>query len=223
MAHFDRLASAIYNDVVSGLRGYHHNLSMSIEQLEDDIVDTRLQIIKEYQLKGILSKKDLALAINCIPIDCQDLDRCKCSSKTTGDPIAHFEIPQLFDEDSIQYIGSTDRQIPFVWYTSVNSVFKYSKYRKRGKEKPYVYIDMAPNQNNMYDCFVFNAPYLKEISIEAVFKDPRQLDDFICCADIQEISYINNDIRKRVTDQKIQYYRQLAAPILPNTQEYNAG
>ena len=43
-----KLASAIRNDIISGLRGYHHNLSLSTEQLEDDIVDMRLQVIKEY-------------------------------------------------------------------------------------------------------------------------------------------------------------------------------
>jgi hypothetical protein len=37
-----KLASAIYNDVVSGLQGYHHNPSISMEQLEDDVVDERL-------------------------------------------------------------------------------------------------------------------------------------------------------------------------------------
>jgi len=31
MAIFDKLASAIQNDVISGLRGYHHNMSMDIE------------------------------------------------------------------------------------------------------------------------------------------------------------------------------------------------
>jgi len=39
---FEKLADAIINDVRSGLRGYHHNMSMSKEQLEDDIVDERL-------------------------------------------------------------------------------------------------------------------------------------------------------------------------------------
>jgi hypothetical protein len=38
----DKLVSAIRNDVVSGLRGYHTNLSMSDEQLADDIIDERL-------------------------------------------------------------------------------------------------------------------------------------------------------------------------------------
>jgi hypothetical protein len=31
MAYYERLASAIQNDVYSGLRGYHENISMSIE------------------------------------------------------------------------------------------------------------------------------------------------------------------------------------------------
>jgi hypothetical protein len=31
MAIIKKLASAIYNDIVSGLRGYHHNPSMSLE------------------------------------------------------------------------------------------------------------------------------------------------------------------------------------------------
>ena len=44
---FNKLASAIFNDIIGGLRGYSSNLSMSLEQLEDDIIDERLQIIKE--------------------------------------------------------------------------------------------------------------------------------------------------------------------------------
>ena len=92
MAMFAKLASAIMNDVVSGLRGYHHNMSMSLEQLEDEIVEERLQVIKEYSLKGILPIRDLLLAVNCIDVDCKDLDRCKCSSYV-GRPVAHFEIP----------------------------------------------------------------------------------------------------------------------------------
>jgi len=37
-----KLASAIYNDIIGGLRGYHTNFSLSMEQLEQDIVDERL-------------------------------------------------------------------------------------------------------------------------------------------------------------------------------------
>ena len=74
----EKLASAIRNDVVSGLRGYHNNLSMSMEQLGQDIVDERLLILKEYQLKGILPTKDLYISINCIPVDCKSINKCSC-------------------------------------------------------------------------------------------------------------------------------------------------
>ena len=35
----NKLASAILNDILSGLRGITSNISLSVEQLEDDIVD----------------------------------------------------------------------------------------------------------------------------------------------------------------------------------------
>lgn len=224
----EKLASAIRNDVISGLRGYHSNLSMSMEQLCQDIVDERLQILKEYSLKGILPVKDLYLSINCIDVDCKSIDRCRCNSgKISESQVAHFEIPQIlgdYGDLSIEYIGSTDRQYPFVYYTSPTT-FRYHNYRKRGKNKPYVWIDTTPNENGMYDCFVFNAPFLKSVSVTAIFKDLRQLEHYSCCTDLQDdnMTFINNEIKKRLTEKKIRYYRQLQAPILPNDQSYSAG
>lgn len=224
-----KLASAIRNDVISGLRGYHTNLSMSLEQLEDDVVDMRLQILKEYSLKGILPARDLYISINCIPVDCKDLERCRCKNVDAcfSTPTAHFEIPQIVNDYgslSIDYVGSSDRQLPFIYYTSLSN-YRNHKYRKRGKNKPYVWIDTTPNENGMYDCFVFNAPMLAQVSISAIFKDVRQLDQYSCCTDLQDDnkSFINNEIKKRLTEQKIRYYRQLAAPLKPNTQEYAEG
>ena len=85
----------------------------------------------------------------------------------------------------------------------------YHQYRKRGRNKPYVYIDVTPNENNMYDCFIFNAPLIKQVSVVAIFKDPRQLENF---------TFINTEIKKRLTEKKLRYYRQMAAPITPNDQ-----
>lgn len=223
----EKLASAIRNDVVSGLQGYHTNLSMSIEQLCQDIVDERLQILKEYSLRGVLPVKDLYVSINCIPVDCKDIERCRCSNQDFNTPTAHFEIPQILGDYgalSIDYIGSTDRQLPFIFYTS-SMAFRQHKHRKRGKNKPYVWIDTTPNENGMYDCFVFNAPLLSQVSITAIFKDLRQLENYSCCTDMQDdnMSFINNEIKKRLTEKKIRYYRQLQAPNLPNNQAYSAG
>lgn len=226
----NRLASAIYNDIVGGLRGYHVNHSISLEQLEDDVVATRLAVIKEYSLKGILPIKDLLESINCISVDCKDLDRCKCNSKYTGTPQLHFTIPQvmadIFGSDYIDYIGSTDRQLPFIIYTSMRSVQIYTKYRRRAKNKPYVYLDTVPNDQGKVDGYIFNAPYLKEISVVAIFKDPRELENYKCCPTddaSKRFSFIDQEVRKRVTTQYIQYYRQMAPPIISNKQEYTAS
>lgn len=227
---FSKLASAIQNDIVAGLRGYHTNMSMSMEQLEDDIVDMRMQLIKEYTLKGIIPINDLVLAINCIEIDCKDLDKCSIcrGNSTCTKPVAHFEIPQLllgYGLNPILYLGSTDRQNPFVYYISSHAFNYYRQFRRRGKNKPYVYIDIAPNENGMLDCYLFNAPLMKQISIVAVFKDPRQLEQYKCCSDLADdnFSFLNSEIKKRVTEMKIRYYRQLAPPNLPNDQAYQPG
>ena len=219
-----KLADAIYNDVVSGLQGYHHNPSISMEQLEDDVVDERLQVLKEYTIKGTLPVKDLLTAVNCIPVDCKDLERCRCRESIDATPTAHFEMPQVLNE-SIDYIGSIDRRLPFLFYTSTYQWNYYHKFRKRGKDKPFVYIDTTPNENGMYDAYIFNAPMIKQISVVAVFKDPRQLENYGCCEDLADhnLSFIDNEVKRRLIEKKVRYYRQLAAPILPNDQEYAAG
>lgn len=224
--YISKLASAIINDVYSGLAGLHHNISMSVEQVEDEIIQMRLQVIKEYQLKGILPIKDLLLQINCIPVDCKDLERCPICKPGIKTPNAHFEIPQIindFGASAIAYIGSVDRMNSFSVYVNSNFTNLYQKYRKRGKDKPYVYIDPAPNENNMLDGYIFNAPLLKQISVVAIFKDPRQLDDYGCCSDlddIQNMTFIDTEVKDRLTKQKITYYRQLHMPNLPNDQKY---
>ena len=224
----EKLASAIRNDIVGGLRGYHTNMSMSLEQLMDEIVDERLQILKEYSLKGVLPVKDLYLSINCIPVDCKDLERCRCAYNTEYETVtAHFEIPQIVNDYgslSIDYIGSSDRQNPFIYYTS-STAYRYHKYRKRGKNRPYVWIDTTPNENGMYDCFVFNAPLLGQVSITAIFKDLRQLEKYECCTELKDdnMTFINNEIKKRLTEKKIRYYKQLALPNMPNDQSYAIG
>ena len=234
----ERLADAVFNDVVSGLRGYHQNMSMSKEQLQEEIVQMRLAVIKEYTLKGILPIEDLVASINCIPVDCDTLEKCKCNSNTCGsDPIAHFQIPQILLDfglnRSIKYLGSSDKQNPFLVYTqNLDKVNKLQKYRKRGKNRPWVFIDITPNSEGLLDCYIFEAPLIKQVSIIAVFKDPRQLEAFQCDCDNTQNSVTQMDnnlnfldivIKDRLTQQKLRYYRQYAAPILPNDQKYTAG
>lgn len=226
-----KMADAIKNDVVSGLRGYHTNLSMSTEQLEQDIVETRLLVIKEYKLKGLLNIKDLIMSINCISVDCESLDKCPCDKTSCGKPVAHFEVPQiLFDiGNPIFYLGSSDKSTSFTYYTRpYNQIKYYHKYRKRGKNKPWVFIDVAPNSRGFLDCYIFGAPLIKQVSISAVFKDPRQLEELTCNCDkneetIDNYNFIDTIVKDKLTQTKLRYYRAYQAPIRPNTQEYEAG
>ena len=222
-----RLASALRHNVVSGVQGYHSNMSMNLSQLEDEIVETRIQIIKEYSLKGLLPVKDLLLRLNCINVDCGNLENCPCATNIQRTKVPHFEIPQIitdFNNKSIQYLGSIDGMNPFIYYTTTNQLLQH-KYKKRNKNKPYVWINMAPNSNNLLDCYIFNAPLIQKVSISAIFKDPRQLELFGCCDSLADDNYntIDMEIITRLTKQKIYYYRQLADPVSPNNQTYHAG
>lgn len=230
--YIEKLASQIRNDVVSGLRGYHQNLSMNIDQLQDEIVACRLSIINELHSKGIAPIDDLLMAINCVDVDCESLERCSCGKKSDGDTItAHFQIPQLvttYGTQAIKYLGATDRQNKFTIVTSLSEL-QTIKYRRRGLTKPYVWIDLAPNAEGMLDCFLFNAPFVRQVSIVAVFKDPRQLNKYKCCnlgdlngPDVNN-SFIDQLIKDKLTKEKLYYYRQAAAPKLSNDQQYTSG
>lgn len=216
------LASAILNDVLSGLRGITSNISLSLEQLEDDIIDERLILIKEYAIKGLLPEKDLWMSINCLQVDCKPIEKCGlCKSGYRETEVAHVEIPQIVTDlgiNSIPYFGSINKDVPFKVYTDIS--YQYHKYNRWLKNKPYVYIDTTPNENNMYDCYIFNAPLLKTASVIGIFKDPRQLQQFSCCNDeeIMNFNFLTNDIKRRVTEKKVRWYRQLSPTPFPNDQ-----
>ena len=217
----EKLAAAIYNDVISGLAGITSTPAMSLQQLEDDVVDERLQIIKEYSLKNLIPRNDLLMGIHCIDIDCKSLDKCPCNKGPYSKPISHFELPQIVNDlasESVEYIGSIDRNIQFKVYT--NTSWQYHKYLRRGSESPFVYIEPTPNENNMYDAWIFNAPLLKKVSVIAIFKDPRQLVQYDCCKgmEIDNYSFLSTEIKKRLTEKKLRYYRSFLAPPMPNNQ-----
>ena len=152
-------------------------------------------------------------------MDFKPLSKC-CESQQYGAEYPHFEIPQLvndFGDDAISFIGSIDREISFKVYTDKS--YRYHKYKMRGKDKPYVFIDTTPNENNMYDGWVFNAPMLERLTVVGIFKDLRQVEDFSCCfEDLNNISFIDAEIKERVTKKKLAYYRSNYISPQPNDQ-----
>ena len=217
-----KIASAIFNDIVSGQQGFESSTNLSLEQLEDECVEERLAVIKELSLKNRIPVKDLLYSLNCIPVDCKSLDKCNCHGEDYADPVAHFEIPQIvndFGSEGIEFVGSTDKSIRFKVYTSPTA-FKFHKYKKRGVNKPFVYIDTTPNEHNMYDGYIFNAPMLERLTIIAIFKDPRQLEQFTCCgfSEQDNMSFLASEVKKRIIEKKLRYYRQFYQQPVQNDQ-----
>lgn len=215
----NKTVSAIYNDIVAGLAGINANPNISLEQLEDEVIEKRETVIKEWYIKGLLKPHDLMLAINCINVDCED--PVKCCSIGSNKSQLHFEIPILLNDlgrDAIEWVGSADRQERYDVYYSPDAI-KFRQYKKRGADRPYVYIEKTPNKNGMYDGWIFNVPLVRIISVIGVFKDPRQIEYFNCCdpTDYLELGSITDEVKRRLTEQKLRYYRQLAQ-ITPNNQ-----
>lgn len=210
-----KLASAIWNDIKAGLSGMNAEETISLQQLEDELVEVRQAVIKELYVKNLLDKKDLMVAINCVPVSCDDQNKCPCSDLPPK-MAKHFEIPRLMDglgDDAVMYVGSTDRSNPFKVYFTPASM-RFNKYKKRGSNKPYVYIERTPNANNMYDGWVFNAPFIENIAVIGIFQDLRQLEEFNCCntPDFLDFGSISTTVKERLTKQKLLYYRQNLFP-----------
>ena len=221
----NQIASAIINDLFSGnLVSLSNRAMISQEQIEDECIETRCAIIKDWYLKNMLNLGDMMVAINCVEVDCKDQNKCSCMSSLANAKMAkHFEIPQLMPGlgvDALAFVGSTDRSHAFKIYYNLEAIKyqqHYQKYRKRPNNKPFVYIEKTPNENGMYDCWIFDAPFIQYIAVIGIFKDPRQLEKYNCCDDIDylEMGAISNEIKNRILQKKIQLYRTSAPPAAP--------
>lgn len=217
----EQIASAVINDVEAGIVGLHENITLSQEQIEDEVVAERERVILEWWKKNILQKGDLLTAINCVVVDCKD--PAKCCNNSAGYSEKHFEIPQTIaglGEDSIYWVGSADKKQSYsVYYSPVQA--KYHKYKRRAN-KPYVYIERTPNENGMYDGWVFNLPYVKTISIIGIFRDPRQLERIGCDGNCDnkggDFGSITMEVKDRLTRSKLYFYRQALQPPHRNDQ-----
>ncbi len=223
--NINQIASAIINDLFSGnLVSLSNRAMISQDQIEDEVIETRNAVIKDWYLKNALNLSDMMVAINCVEVDCKDQNKCSCISSLANAKMAkHFEIPQLMPglgSDALMFVGSTDRSNAFKIYYNLEAIKyqqHYQKYRKRPNPKPFVYVEKTPNENGMYDCWIFDAPFVQYVAVIGIFKDPRQLEKYNCCDDIEylEMGAISNEIKNRILQKKIQLYRTPAPPAAP--------
>ena len=218
----EQLSSVIYNNVVSGIEGNHVDRKFSQAQIEDDIVNERLTIIKEYALKGILPANDLMIKINCVTLDDEPINRVGEFEEFDGYYVKHFQIPQVafvYDKESIGYIGNINGKDSFPIYVDRHAWFNH-RFKRFVRQRPHVFVDFATNTNNMYDGWIVSKTALPEdmlIAVIAIWKDPRDLINFQCCSneEINNWTFISTEIIKRLTEKYLRYYRMFYQPPTP--------
>ena len=219
----DKIASIIYSDLYSGTAGFNANPAVSMEMIMDECAEKRQVVIKELFAKSLLKAEDLAVSLNCVEVNCDEMIKCNsCETPLVSKTNPHFEIPQLLTdvgEDAIIYIGSADGMYPFRVYYSMEAA-KSNQYRRRGSQDPYVIVDKVPNSEQKHDCWIFNAPFVKQIKVTGVFKDLRQLEEYACCQEFDYLDFgiISDEVKNRVKKDKFTFYREnLAKPYPTNT------
>lgn len=215
-----KITSAIINDLYGGSAGLTANPSISYEQIEDEVVEKRIAVIKELYHKGLINPDELAMSINCIPVECEDMaacDNCSADYFISNKKNLHCEIPILMDDvDAILYIGSVDKSTRYSVYYSIDQARNH-QYRRRRNTEPFVYIDRTPNKNNMHNCWIFNAPFVKRLSVVGIFKDLRQLQQYSCCDNDKYLDFgsISDEVKNRVKRDKFTFYRESRATPTP--------
>lgn len=207
----NELASAIHNDISSGLRGKTDTI-IPISQLEDEIVNKRNSLIKKYSLNGLIPIQDLIQSIECVSLECNDVANC-CSGIKSGTKALRFTLPRLstiYGKEAIQFIGSISRAEPFkVYYDSSFVYHTHKAYNKR----PYVWVNMGSrvgDKGGFIYGYVFNTPYMEKLSMDIVAENPY--DALTCCNDKDSMEFpapkfIQDEIKSMVTEQFIRYYK----------------
>lgn len=216
------MASAIRNNVSGGLREVY-NHSYSIPQLEDEIVQTRAQIVLENSEAGVLTpdyfmqrQDNLALDLVRFPYG---------GYSNSPDRVLHVKIPRLAmtaDNSSLSYFGPPDFSVDFKKY--FDSTFNTHRYSRVINKRPYIFVDLAVDDDGNHDVYLFNVEGndLKKISIRGIFANPTAImTDQGLFSEDQEFPAppaIQEMIIDRLVGKYVEYYRKQNMGYQPNTQ-----
>ena len=219
-----QLATAVRNNVVDGLKGVE-STAFSTEQLEDEILLATPAVILEFATKGILNIDRITQRMDGIKLACEDLSaNCAVSAHECA---PHFEIPSLNLSalNPMPFLGTMDGKFTFKVY--LDREYRFHKYRLSTGNRPFAWVSTTSNQNGLFDVYLFNLgkyENLKFISLEALFDNPYDLLNTPYYSQFSNAEYyapaiIQSALIDQLTKKYVQYYRQLAQPLKPNTQE----
>lgn len=173
----DQMASAIHSNIGTGLKEVG-NYVYSIEQIKDEISNTRSLIIMQDSEKGILNKDFFAQKITTL----DELTVGVFPEEgliESNSPVLITKIPKLAmtrDNSSVLYIGPKDMSLNLKVYYSYNDV-KMHKYNRTIKNRPFAFIDNVHNDEGQVPVYIANTgpATFKYVTLRAIIDDPVKL------------------------------------------------
>ena len=173
----DEMTSAIRSNIGAGLKDVG-NFVYSLEQIKDEISNTRSLIIMQESLKGTLNRSYFAQKIT-------NLDELTVGIFPeeglieSNSPVLIAKIPKLAmtkDNSSILYLGPKDMSLNIKTYYSYDDV-KMHQYNRTIKNRPFALIDNVHNADGDIPVYIANTgpSSFKYITIRAIIDDPVKL------------------------------------------------
>jgi len=173
----DAMVSAIRSNVGTGLKEVG-NYVYSVEQIKDEISNTRSLIIMQDSEKGILNRDYFAQKIT-------NLDELAAGIFPeeglieSNSPVLVTRIPKLAmtkDNSSVLYLGPKDMSLNLKTYYSYNSV-RMHKYNRTLRDRPYAFIDNVHNDDGNIPVYIANTgpSSFRFITVRAIVDDPVKL------------------------------------------------
>ncbi len=173
----DQMASAIHSNVGTGLKEVG-NYVYSIEQIKDEISNTRSLIIMQDSEKGILNTAFFAQKITTLNKLTAGIFPEEGLIESNS-PVLMTRIPKLAmtkDNSAVLYIGPKDMSLNLKLYYSYNDV-KMHKYNRVIKNRPFAFIDNVHNDEGQIPVYIANTgpATFQYITLRAIIDDPVKL------------------------------------------------
>jgi hypothetical protein len=178
------MASAILNRLTDALSGAVSNLSISEDQVFDEIDLQRADLIHKYDGTKKLDTAFLEQTVCDIEVICRPCAKAcrilpetffpKTGADTISTGLSSFgssggkislepEIPSLkipkllsgFDRKSLSYVGLSNKREDFIVYFDMNSIGIHKR-RMRTKHAPFAWVDTNTCSENMMTIYLFN-------------------------------------------------------------------
>ena len=173
----EEMVSAIRSNVGTGLKEVG-NFVYSIEQMKNEISDTRSLIIMQDSEKGVLNREYFAQKITNLPELTVGIFPEEGLIESNS-PVLVTRIPKLAmtrDNSSVLYIGPKDMSLNLKTYYSYNAV-KMHKYNRTLKNRPFAFIDNVHDDDGNIPVYIANTgpASFKFITFRGIVDDPVKL------------------------------------------------